>query len=192
MVDDACFNSIPILSAVISLYKIGKTINEAFHIKKLARFLLSLQNGIKNKKTEKYKRKILDDEVFAQKQLDYLLIILERYLQEEKADILSKFFLAYLDEEITWNKFLSFSMSLDFLTMDDIKLIGLFSISTYENGGENSSSIARLVANGLFIEKIPEARFAEENSSLIIKQNKFREYILTNDGYIFNECLKKH
>ena len=83
-------------------------------------------------------------------------------------------------------------MSLDFLTMDDIKLIGLFSISTYENGGENSSSIARLVANGLFIEKIPEARFAEENSSLIIKQNKFREYILTNDGYIFNECLKKH
>lgn len=192
LIEKSCFDSVPVLSLIVLTYRIGKTISETFKLRKLARFLLSFQNGIEDVKRQKFKDRMQDDKVFAQKQLDYLLIILERYLQEEKADVLSKLFLAYLDEKITWDKFSSYSVSLDFLMIEDIKLLGRFRISTYSHGSENSSSIARLVVSGFFIEEMPIAGLAEENNALVIKQPSFREYALTNDGYTFNECMEKY
>ena len=192
LIEKACFDSVPVLSLIVSAYRIGKTISETFKLKKLARFLLSFQNGIKDVKRQKFKDRMQDDKVFARKQLDYLLIIIERYLQEEKAEVLSKLFLAYLDEKITWDKFLSYSVSLDFLMIEDIKLLSRFRISVYPYGNENSSSIARLVVSGFFIEGMPKTGFIEENNALVIKQPSFREYVLTDDGHIFNECMENY
>ena len=192
LLDNGLFAGIPFLSTAISAYKIGKTIRETFHLKKIARFIYGIANHLDDRKREKYKTKILNDPVFESKEIEFLIILLDRFFEEEKASLLPKFNLAFLDDAISWSGFKSFAVSLDHIMNEDIELLKFSSLSCFENGGEKSGSIARLAAVGLIIEKIHETRFEVDQHTLYPSTFKMHEYILTHHGHIFLHCINSY
>lgn len=191
LLDETLFKGIPILSAMISVYKIGKGVGEIFRLKKTARFLLAL-NEISDSEKDHYQRRLKWDRKFANKEMEYLLILLDRYIEEEKATVLAKLYYSFLDGRMSFQKFKSLAVALDSIMMEDIKVLKGFRASTNEYGGSESSSLARLVSSGLMMEERPKTATFDGTDLLLPSQSSFREYFATQDGRLFCECLNKY
>lgn len=155
ILDDGILKDIPILSTAVAVYKIGSSIKERYNVKKLIVFLNEINNGIadEQKRTE-YQQKFKNNEKFRNQELEYLLILIDRYTSYDKPQMLAKLFLAYLDEIILWEEFAMYAEVIDrFLLMDCNTLVSdSKQIIVHRNiGGE---SVLRLVALGLMTEQV--------------------------------------
>ena len=121
--EDEGLKSIPFISTAISLYKIGTTIREKHHLKKLVAFIMEINKNIDNDKREKYIKKFNENKKFRKKELEYIIIILDRYLNHDKSKWLAKLYIAYLSNNLTWIEFLQYSEIINnFLPGDEIFL----------------------------------------------------------------------
>ena len=90
---------IPVISSLVSIYKIGNNIHNAHLLKKYACFLDEFnRDSFENGSWNKYKQYF--EESNRKRDIEYLLILLERYIEEDKARRLAKIYEAYLDKEI--------------------------------------------------------------------------------------------
>lgn len=191
LIDQNVFHSIPFLSSIISIFRIGNSIKEIHHVKKIAKFLLHIDEMPKEE-ILKYKHILMKDEEKRMKEIEYLIILLDRYIEEEKAELLSKLYLAFLDNKINWSKFKSLSVALDSICLDDLDVLREWKHSSYASGGENTSSVARLVSSGLMIEEIPMPKFVDEYGGISVKTPSFREYTQTYEGSLFIDCVDNY
>ena len=123
IIEDEILKSIPFVSTAISVYKIGTTIREKHHLKKIATFIGVINEKIGCYKKEQYIKKFKDDKKFREHELEYIIIILDRYLDYNKPQWLAKLYLAYLDEFLSWREFSQFAEIVDtFLPGDEIFL----------------------------------------------------------------------
>ena len=81
LVDGTLFAGIPVLSVAISIFKIGKSVRETAHIRKIARFLLETIDGKDSQQLKKYAERIREEEDFAEKEIEYIVLILDRYFR---------------------------------------------------------------------------------------------------------------
>ena len=123
--NDSIFHDVPFVSTVISIYKIGHTISEIYHIRQLCRFIDEINKGIiKTKKVDKYKSKFeKKDEKEKNKELEYVLLITSKYLDEEKPRWLARTYIAYLDGKIDWKSFISYSEIIDRFLPGDVETL---------------------------------------------------------------------
>ena len=93
---------LPIVKYVVTAYNIFDDVKGRHNLNKLALFLKELHNNkLSYDDVKKYKDS-LKDEKFFNSQLEYSLILLDRYLDFEKVKILSNLFISHIDGKITW------------------------------------------------------------------------------------------
>ena len=122
LMSEGLLKDVPFVTTAVSLYNIGKTIHERHHIKKMAIFIQEInRNIIDEKSLDDYKAKFAGNETFRNQELEYLIVIIERYIGYDKPIMLARLYFAYLKNTIDWKIFLVYSEVIDRLLMSDYK-----------------------------------------------------------------------
>lgn len=124
VMDDGILKDIPILSTVVGLYRIGYTIRERHEIKQLALFVAELNRGCTDEsKRKQLLEKLNSDTRKSKQEIEYILVVLDSYLEYEKPKMLAKLYMAYLEQRIDWTQFSMYAALLKTLLLQDIKLL---------------------------------------------------------------------
>lgn len=168
IMDDGLLKEIPFVSTAISIYKIGQSLKERHYIKKLAVFLDEINKGSADEEQrKKYRLKCAANQEFRNKELEYVLVLIDRYISLDKPRMLGKLYLAYLDETITWNEFTMYAEVIDrFLLLDCRNLTSEAEKITVFHPGAGDS-VQRLVALGLLTEADDNSIFTTGNNGNI-------------------------
>lgn len=163
IMDEGILKNVPIVSTAIALYRIGNSIRERHSIKKLAIFIQQIHHAcLDEAKRQEYRQNFVSDEKFRSQELEYILILIDRYLGFEKPRLLAKLYLAYLDGIIIWQEFTMYAEVIDrFLLLDCSTLVSDASeVIVPRNMGEES--VLRLVALGLMTEETDYSTYKQE------------------------------
>lgn len=197
ILEDGTLKDIPFISTAICVYKIGVTIKERHYIKKLARFIDAFNKGIDDDDMrERIKSRFLDEKA-SKKELEYILLLIDRILDEEKSDLLAKLYLSYLNRKINWEEFISYSNVVDRLLPSDLDYLRLNASFSTDIITFNDK-LMRLAGLGLLVEKNQQEEKPKINDPILINsyersKNK-RKYELTEFGkkliFVFGGFLK--
>jgi len=103
LTEDGLFKDIPIVSTAIAVYQIGKSVREKYHIAKLISFLNEINKSIAGEeKRNEYREKFASNEDFRNQEIEYILILIDRYISFDKPQMLAKLYLAYFDEQLPY------------------------------------------------------------------------------------------
>lgn len=168
LAEEGLFKDIPIVSTAVAVYRIGKSIREKHHIAKLISFLNEINKGIADEeKRQNYREKFTSNEKFRNQELEYILILIDRYISFDKPQMLAKLYLAYLDGRIIWEEFTMYAEVVDrFLLLDCNTLVSDSEkiIVPRNVGGE---AVLRLVALGLMTDITETSAFIRGNNGNI-------------------------
>lgn len=197
ILEDGVLKDIPFISTAVALFKVGSSIKERHEVKKLGVFLQAINDGITNEeKRRNYARKFAEDKKMRDHELEYLLIILERYLEYEKPVLLAQIYLAYLDGKIDWNIFAEFSVIIDRFIITDLKTLFQFMCRGGLNKEhiDNVAAVLRLLSLGIvelqtgFSGGVLDA--GEINDKTNNKKDKSNfDYYITDTGTKLTETL---
>lgn len=164
VMDDGLLKEVPILSLAVSLYKIGHSVQERHYVKKLAAFIDALNKGITDEeKREYYKSKMIDNPKQRDKELEYILIILDRYIHPNKAQRLARAYLRFLNAEITWLEYAKTAETLDRLLPGDYDLlVSSFPLKVYNSAIDDC--FLRLTSHGLIIQTHDSSPFVSDGN----------------------------
>ena len=124
IMEDGILKDIPILSTVVGLYRIGHTIRERHEIKQLALFVAELNRGcIDESKRKQLIEKLNSDTRKSKQEMEYILVVLDSYLEYEKPQMLARLFIACSQEIITWAEFAEYASMVKQLIPGDVKLL---------------------------------------------------------------------
>lgn len=199
LVEDGLFKDVPVISTITAVYRIGKSIRERHHIAKLISFLNEINKGIANEeKREQYREKFTSNEKFRNQELEYILILTDRYIGFDKPQMLAKLYLAYLDGKIIWEEFIMYAEVIDrFLLLDCRTLVS--EATTFHTLRDGSADIIlRLVALGLMAEDksmtVTEARKVlkgeTRSASQMSSDSKKKKYKRTDFGRKLADILR--
>lgn len=149
---DSILKEVPVMSTVVHAYNIGKTVRENYHKKKFFEFIKAMIQGIADEqKRREYAKKFRDDEKFRNQELEYALVMVERFVGMDKPQMLAKVYLSYLDGDIQWVEFTQYAEIIDrFLPGDFEALKSAFYEKDY---AYPSGSGPRLQSMGLVTEE---------------------------------------
>ena len=199
LVEDGLFKDIPIVSTAVAVYHIGKSIRERHHIAKLISFLNEINKGIADEeKRQNYREKFTSNKQFRNQELEYILILTDRYIGFDKPQMLAKLYLAYLDGKIIWEEFIMYAEVIDrFLLLDCRTLVS--EATTFHTLRDGSADIIlRLVAFGLMAEDksmtVSEARKVlkgeTRSASQMSSDSKKKKYKRTDFGRKLADILR--
>ncbi len=115
---------LPIIKYFVTAGKFIATIRERNFLQKTQKFLATLKNGqVKIEEIEKRKIAIKNKEKWVYKELELLVLTIDRFDRTEKAKILAEIYKAYLNGEITILEFDDFCGITERLFLSDIKQI---------------------------------------------------------------------
>lgn len=182
-VEDGLFKDIPIVSTVVSIYRIGKSIRERHHLAKLIAFLNEINKGITDdERRQSYREKFASNEEFRNQELEYILILIDRYLSFDKPHMLAKLYLAYLDGEIIWEEFTMYAEVIDRFLLLDCSMLTSDAATFHTFRDIGAESILRLVALGLMV---------EDNTITLSEARKIQKGEVKSAGQISNDSKKK-
>ena len=185
LVEDGLFKDIPLVSTAIAVYRIGKSIREKHHIAKLITFLNEINKDIAGEeKRQTYREKFTSNEKFRNQELEYVLILIDRYISSDKPQMLAKLYLAYLDGEIIWEEFTMYAEVIDrFLLLDCRTLTSDAERFIVPRGIVGGESILRLVALGLMAEVTNTSAFEEHGDNISMTLETLTRSISTDKTY---------
>ena len=101
IVDNELVKEVPVIKTVVSVYKLGHTLRERSYVRKLAGFLNEISKGtVDNDKKEEYLRRITKNKAIFQHELEYVLVLLDRFISEDKSKLLGRLYVARINEQI--------------------------------------------------------------------------------------------
>lgn len=162
LVRSEALKDVSFFGTIASLYRIGKSIYEWHHLSKLASFMDEIRKGIVDEgERQKYQEKFSANEKSRNKELEYVLILIDRYVNADKPRLLAKLYLAYLDGEICWEEFTMYAEVIDrFLLLDAGTLVSNSGDVTV-HGNTGGEAFLRLVALGLMTEVTNRSPFSQ-------------------------------
>lgn len=165
IIDDEIIRDIPIIKYVFTAYKIVDDIKGRFFIRKLQNFVNNFNSGITTEQEIQRRRAEFVDGN-RDRELAYIVVIVDRYLDVDKPAILAKFYLAYLDKTVSWNEFCSYSEVINMLLKDDMKY--LIQQETYTIRNNNiAAELLRLSGTGLMNNYQNDSPFVSDGSGRI-------------------------
>lgn len=187
--NDSLLTKIPFLSTVRMVYKMGQSISEMHHLRQLNSFMISLHNGTAgDENISKHLSEFLKkDERARDKELEYIVLIISKYISEEKPRYLAKLYTAYVLGKINWEQFVTFSEMLDRFLPGDIHALA-WGDKTNVADNEASDSILRLVALGLMT-SVNQEGIIGKNTSSYTERYGVKDYRLTPIGTLLKNCL---
>lgn len=150
--EDGAFKDFPVLSSVSAVYRLGKSFSEFAHIKKLISFINALNKGCTDEeKRSDYIDKLKANEKFRNQELEYILVLIERYIGTTKPEMLGRIYLAYLDGKISWEEFTMYAEVIDRFFPSDYRILKICdNVVITRNIG--SEPLLRLMSQGLVAE----------------------------------------
>ena len=187
IMNDGILKEVPLLSTVIGFYKIGSGIKERHTIKKLSVFLGEIGKGIVDEqKLLEYQRKFQDDEKKRTKEIERLLVLIDRYTDYDKPKSLAKLYMAYLRERLSWDELVKYAEVLDRFLPNDFEQLS----KGNQHGihcSEASDSLLRLVSLGLMVEHSIGSNVVD--STLIMADPEIKDYDVSIFGNKLVEIL---
>lgn len=182
LVEDGAFKDIPIVSTVVGIYRIGKSFREKHHVAKLISFLNEINDGIVDeRKRYSYQQKFASNKSFRNRELEYILILLDRYISFDKPQMLAKLYMAYLDEVITWIEFAKYAEVIDRLVYGDIHYLDAKRLATLSGTESEIDSVLRLQSVGLVSRNVAlDTQYDPEDGELSFNDPK--GYMITSVG----------
>lgn len=177
---------IPIISTVSTIYKMGNSLTSAFNLKKMVVFINNCNNSTSDDERNKYLKDYEQNKRKYNEQVRYLIMILEKYTNLRKAKFLSKIYLAFLRNKITWIEVCKYGETIDrFLPGDYDMLKKSAEYSTLHD--RETDTIQRLISLGLVIEEIRKSNVKHKEGTVIIDdpedmERKERNYVRTEYG----------
>ena len=190
ILDDGLVKDIPMVSTAFALYKIGSTIKERHNLKKLLIFLKEINNGIVDEdKRLEYQENFKKNEKFRNQEIEYILVLIDRYTSYEKPQLLAKLYLAYLHGELDWMTFGKYSEIIDrFLPGDKEYFLGqqlLYCTVSHPI----SDSFIRLSSFGLYEEYMTDTTVPTTLGTITIPARQEKTYKLTEFGEKLQDIL---
>ena len=188
--DDGILKDIPILSTVAGLYRIGHTIRERHTIKQLALFVAELNKGCADDRRRKQLLEKLNSDTRKSKQeIEYILVLLDSYLEYEKPQILAKLYIAYLEKTITWTEFAKYAAAIDRIFPTDVEMLKEhdFRKKAIMCKQSESEGILRLISVGFMYEQTASYYMDEDASEITDYETA---YSITAFGQKFIDIVK--
>lgn len=184
--DNEIVKEIPVISNAISICKAVNGIRERAYLKRLQQFINAMNQGIATSDKVEYYKERLTNKKQRNKELEYILLLIDRYLHIDKTIFLAKLYLAYLDKSITWNELTIMAEIIDRLLPGDYNT--LVASDTFKTERDiNTDSIQRLIAFGLFVEDFRATLIKNEEGTVTIDppellEKRERNYTRTELG----------
>ena len=190
--DDGLFRDIPFVSTAISIYKIGNSIRERHYIKKLIVFLGEINERIEDDEhLSSHIKELQLDSKKLYKELEYILVIIDRFIRFDKSKMLARLYLSYLRQLISWDEFIVYSEMIDRFLSADYSF--LCSRTTYTINNHYGEDIClRLMAMGLIVEdrkESPWEKMGENN--LTITSVSLHDFGLEQTKYTITDFGRK-
>lgn len=179
---DGFITNIPLISTVVSLYKIGNSIRERAFLKNLVAFIEELNRGIINEEERQlHIQKYCEDRKKREHELEYIILLIERQLEYTKSSLLAKFYLCYLNERISWDSFCVYAGIIDKVLMADINCVK----EIYQNELITSNDIDATGEDSIM--RISSLGILRANLGLAYTNNVKFEYFVTERGKEFGK-----
>lgn len=152
VINDGALNGFPIVSTFLAVGKTAIAIRDRHFIKKTIIFAQQLQNGTASTEArEEHRRYLEENPRLMEKELESIIICIDRYRLELKCKILANFYSACIAEELEWDDFELFKDILDMFNVYDINELKQLSNKEYygQNDSFDSLVLARLSGLGL-------------------------------------------
>lgn len=184
IMSDGLLKDIPIVNLLLNASRTFKAIHERNLLKNTALFLDAVNSQkIDDKKVQAYKKKLLNEKT-AERELGRVIVLLDQYVDNIKAQMLGKLFCQYIDRDYSWDKFCELSDILNRLFLDDMPF--LYSIFGSE-GRQAIYHIYKIPYNIKRLESIGLVELFGDYSSfgdrLLLSENMFAE--LTDNDLLF-------
>ncbi len=211
IIESEMLREIPIINSLLAIADFGINISDRYLAKKIIMFLKCIndRNLHSEPKFVKHRETILSDETKLNKEMELIYIMLDRFLELEKAQILANFYISFVNEEIDWTIFCELNSVLDRLILSDIQLLNKlydklrfddeqnYTSEDYPPGYEffprgfipygeieNKIAFSRILSLGLAERELPQLQ-----KSQVSADNNFRLYdcSISDYGVIFFE-----
>ena len=184
IMSDGLLKDIPIVNLLLNASRTFKAIHERNLLKNTALFLDAVNSQkIDDKKVQAYKKKLLNEKT-AERELGRVIVLLDQYVDNIKAQMLGRLFCQYIDRDYSWDKFCELFDILNRLFLDDMPF--LYSIFG-SDGRQAIYHIYKIPYNIKRLESIGLVELFGEYSSfgdrLLLSENMFAE--LTDNGLLF-------
>lgn len=182
--DNEFVKDIPVVGTIIKLGKAAITINDRRMIKKMLIFVREINNSnLSEEELQTHYEKLEKDPKEAQKELEYIIAILDKQIEYEKSKLHAKLYIAYLKRNIDWARFNCFSDILDRLVLYDLDTLrDIYDKYSYgENEAPDVAQMSRLSSLGL-------VQFFNGTVVMVGKNKNIRGRI-TSEGKVFCEIL---
>lgn len=191
IMSDGLLKDLPIINLFLNASRTFNAIHERNLLKNTALFLDAINSQkINDRKIQAYKKKLLNRKT-AERELGRVIVLLNQYVDNIKAQMLGKLFCQYIDRDYSWDKFCELSDILNRLFLDDVPF--LYSILDSE-GKQAIYHIYIIPYNIKRLESIGLVELFGDYSSfgdrLLQSENMFAE--LTDNGSLFADigrCL---
>lgn len=126
VVDQFIFNDlvkdIPFVGTALKACKSGADIRDKLFLAKISRFLTEL-NSVRPEVKEALKEKMTNNTEEAKKVGEVVLLLLDKVSDLEKPEILAKIFLAYIDNQVTFDGFRRITEAVSQAFVDDLRTL---------------------------------------------------------------------
>ena len=152
IIDNEIIKQIPVVASIVKFGKVALTIRERYLIKKLVTFIESINNGdIEPDVLENHKQMLENNSEKLNKELEKVMILIDRQLEIDKTKILAELYKSYISRKLQWSDFLYFSEILEGLFMIDLQQLKLIYETEFIEKNKTLQAIcmSRLQALGL-------------------------------------------
>lgn len=169
VMDDGILKDIPLLSTAVGIYRIGHTIKERNTIKQLALFITEMNKGcVDEEKRSRIIERLNSDKRKSKQEIEYILVVLDSYLEYEKPALLAKLYIAYLERTIIWNEFAKYAELLNRIFSTDVEILKGHdfkekAIMCKQSGSEG---ILRLISVGFMYEQTASYYMGDDTSEI--------------------------
>ena len=156
--EDSILKEIPFVGTAVKLYSIGSKVHDKHSFYKLSSFITAVNTGTGEPgELEERRGKFLSNAKFRKQELEFLLILIERYVGFEKPNMLGKLYIAYIDGTINWNELTMYAEVVDRFLPGDWNLLDEYRLSLYTPESVDIDRVQRLISMGLVTETMRKA-----------------------------------
>lgn len=123
ILDNNIFSDLPFFRTLIGVAKTASNIRERNLLRNTARFINSFNAGtIDADKLDEYQERIMDKK-WAELELGRVLVLLDQYVDQEKAILLGIIYRKYVEKQFDWKKFCELSDIINRLFLEDLQFL---------------------------------------------------------------------
>lgn len=112
-------SKVPLVSTVVSLYHLSTNIKDCYMYKKLLKFIDKINS--KDVTQEEIDNHLAKYNHNTQRELEYIIVIIDRLQEIEQSDLLGKLYVSYIRGKINWLEFRQYANVIDRLLPGDIE-----------------------------------------------------------------------